>query len=197
MAEKVKSKSVKKSMDKWKRKQWFTVLSSKEFDEKPIGETPAEKEKLVKGRTVHKSLGELTNERQKRYIQINFRIREVKGQNALTDVTGHEVAGNYMNKMIRRRSSKIQTVQTVQTKDGIKVKLKTIAISQRKLDRQKRTVARKKMMEMIAKSAENKEFSPLIQLVIFGVLASKMFKELKKIAPMKRVEIVKSVVLEG
>ena len=88
-------------------------------------------------------------------------------------------------------------MQTVVTKDNRKIKIKTLALSQRKLDRRQEMAIRKGVMESVERSAAKNDFSPFIQLVVFGVLASKLFKDLKKVAPLKRVEIIKSTVLNG
>lgn len=194
---KKKRASAKRTVDKWKRKKWFKVYSSKEFDQKEIAETPAEKDKAVPGRTVMANLGDLTGERQKRHITIKFKITEVKGQQAYTEIVQQEASHGYLNRLIRRKSSKIEAIQTVTTKDSRKVKIKTLALSQKKLDRRQEMAVRKVIVESVEKSAAKNDFSPFIQLVVFGVLASKLFKDLKKVVPLKRVEIIKSTVLKG
>ncbi len=193
---KKKRASAKRTVDKWKRKKWFKVIAPKEFDNKELAETPAEKEKTVMGRTIKANLGDLTGERQKRHITVKFKVFEVQGQMAHTQLVEHVVTPGYVIRLVRRRSSKIEAVQTVTTKDGKKMKIKTIALSQKKLDKRQETAIRKGLIDGIEKSAAEKDFSPFIQLVVFGVLASKMFKDLKKIAPLKRVEIARALVLE-
>ncbi len=195
--EKKKTKPAKRTLDKWKRKKWFKIFAPKEFDKREVGETPADKEKNVLGRTIKTNLVELTGERQKRHVILTFKVNDVKGQQAFTKIVRHEISPIYINRMVRRRMSKIEAVQVVTTKDNKKLKIKTIALSQKKLERRQETAIRKEIIQSIEKSCNRKEFSPLIQLIVFGVLASKLFKELKKIAPLRRVEIVKSIVLEG
>jgi small subunit ribosomal protein S3Ae len=197
MAEQKGKAKGKRTADKWKRKKWFKIFAPPEFDRKEIGETPADKEKNLLGRTVKTTLGELTGERQKRHVVLKFRVNDVKGTQAFTEIVQHEIHHIYMNRMVRRRMSKIEAVQVSTTKDKKKVRIKTVALSQKKLNRKQETAIRNAIIKSIEKSAGKKDFSPLIQLIVFGVLASKLFKDLKKIAPLRRVEIVKSVVLEG
>jgi len=199
MAEEIKKKKSvgKRTVDKWKRKKWFKVYASKEFDKKELTETPSDKENKVMGRTMKGNLGDLTGERQKRHINITFKVVDVQGQQAFTEIVKQEVSPIYINRMVRRKMSKIEVVQTVKTQDGKKIKIKTVALSQKKLERRQQTTIRKQIMENIEKSCAKKDFSSLVQLIVFGVLASKLFKDLRKIAPLKRIEIVKSTVLEG
>ena len=146
---KQKGKSGKRTVDKWKRKKWFKIFAPKDFDKKEIGETPAEKEKHVLGRTILVNLGILTGERQKRHITLTFKINDLKGQQAFTEIVKHEISGSYLNRMVRRKMSKIEAVQTVTTKDGKKIKIKTIALSQKKLNRKQETVIRKEIIARI------------------------------------------------
>ncbi|MAG21939.1 MAG: 30S ribosomal protein S3ae [Candidatus Diapherotrites archaeon] len=194
---KKKKSSGKRTVDKWKRKKWFKIFAPNEFDRKEVGETPATKDKNVMGRTIKINLGDLTGERQKRHINLTFKVYKIEGQQAFTTIVKQEINPIYINRMVRRRMSKIEAVQVVNTADNKKIKVKTIALSQKKLDRKQETMIRKHITENIENSAQKKEFSSLIQLIVFGVLASKLFKDLRKVAPLRRVEIVKTVLVEG
>ena len=102
-----------------------------------------------------------------------------------------------MNRLVRRRASKIEFVQTTQTADKKRIKIKSVALSVRKLSNKQKTSIRKEMGNLITKAVHKKAFPEISQEIIFGVTASKLFKKLTKIAPLKRVEIIKSGLLEG
>lgn len=197
--EKEKKKITKKTstVDKWRKKKWFKIHASQEFDKKVIGETLAEKPKQLENRKIQVSLGNLTNQRQKRHITVVFAIKEVQGQDAFTGIDGHFISNSFINRFVRRKNSRMQTVQTVTTKDGVKIKIKAVIVSGRKLERKQETAIRKIMADRIEKSVGRKDFSQTIQEIVFGVLAAKLFKEAKKIAQLKRSEITKSQVIEG
>jgi len=203
MAEKTEAKQEKKkpvkkakSVDKWKKKLWYTIVAPPEFDRKIIGETVAEKPKNIIGRTIFVDLGQLSGQRQKRHISVLFKVEKVEGNNASTIALGHEIGHGFLNRLVRRRMSKVETTQAIKTSDEKTVKVKSLALSVRKLSRKQEAAVRKKMVEIIEKGSEKKPFSQLSQEMIFGVTASKLFKQLSKIAPLKRVEITKSRVLE-
>jgi small subunit ribosomal protein S3Ae len=201
--EKVSEKQVTKtrkkgrSVDKWKKKQWYNIIAPNEFDRKLLGETVAEKPKTLLGRIVKVDLGQLTGHRQKRHIRVLFKVVKVEGNNASCEVIGHGISHGFLNRLVRRRMSKIDLVQTVKTSDEKNFKIKAVALSVRKLNRKQETAIRKKMEEMLKKSAQKKPFSQFSQEVIFGVVSSKLFKQLTKVAPLKRVEIIKSRLIEG
>lgn len=186
-----------RTVDKWKKKQWFNIIAPAEFDKVAIGETVGEKPKNLEGRIVRVDLGQLAGQRQKRYISVLFRIERVEGNNATCITLGHEASPGFVNRLVRRRTSKVEIVQTLETADKSRVKVKTIALSARKLSRQQEADIRKSMGEMIEKAVEKKPFAQASQEMIFGAIAAKAFKHLIKIAPLKRVEVIKSRLIEG
>jgi len=196
---KEKKKVIKKvrTVDKWKKKQWYNIVAPAEFDKKLLGETIAEKPKNIVGRVITVDLGQLTGQRQKRHISILFKVEKVEGNNASCQTIGHKVSHGFLNRLVRRRMSKIELVQTVKTSDGKRVKVKSLALSVRKLSRNQLADIRKSMAEMVGKAVEKKPFVQASQEIIFGAIASKIFKQLTKIAPLRRVEIIKSRLLEG
>jgi len=198
--EKRENKQVTKktpSAEKWKKKKWFKIHASEEFDKKVIGETPAEKPKLLENRKTRISLRDLTNDSQKRHIEVVFSVKNVEGQEAYTKITGHQINPSYINRLVRRRNSKMETTQLVSTKDNKKIKIKAVTISGKKLAAKQETAIRNTMIEVIEKAVKKKPCSQIVQEIIFGVLAAKVFKDVKKIAQLKRVEITKSQIIEG
>ena len=186
-----------RTVDKWKKKQWFNLVAPNEFDRKPLGETVAEKPKNVVGRVITVDLGQLTGQRQKRHISVLFKVEKVEGKNASCQIVGHSISHGFLNRLVRRRMSKIETVQAVECSDKKRLRIKSMALTVKKLSRKQQTAIRKKMIEAIANAAQKKSFGQFSQEIVFGVIASKLFKQLIKIAPLKRVEIIKSKVLEG
>ncbi len=197
--EKKQPRKVKKSRtsDKWKKKQWYNIIAPAEFDRVVIGETVAEKPKNVEGRIIKVDLGQLTGQRQKRYIGILFKVENVEGNNANCKTLGHEASAGFISRLVRRRMSKVEIVQTLRTADNKRVKVKTIALSVRKLSKKQETDVGKKMTEMMKEIVLKKTYVQASQEMIFGAIASKIFKVLTKIAPLKRIEIIKTRVLEG
>ena len=192
-------KHVRKSrtVDKWKKKQWYNIIAPDEFDKKLLGETVAEKPKNLVGRIIKVDLGQLTGQRQKRHISVLFKVKVVEGNNAGCVTLGHKISQGFLNRLVRRRMSKIEVTQTAETADEKRIKVKSIALSVRKLSKKQKTDISKKTREVVEKSVKKKPFVQVSQEIVFGVVASKLFKQLTKIAPLKRVEIIKSRLLEG
>ncbi len=146
-----KHKLVKKArtVDKWKKKQWFALVGPSDFDKKLLGETVAEKPKNVVGRIIKVDLGQLAGQRQKRHISVIFKVQSVEGNNANCVTIGHTTSQGFLNRLVRRRMSKIEIVQSVGTADDKRVKVKSVALSARKLSGKQETAIRKMMAEAI------------------------------------------------
>ena len=129
--EKAKPKAKKKTVDKWKKKIWYTLYAPAYFDSKPLGETIAEKPEMVQDRIIIVGARELSPAK-KASATISFKVREVKGNKAYTEPILHQVSPDYIRRLVRRRASKIECVQDVVTKDNVKVRVKTLALTVRK-----------------------------------------------------------------
>jgi len=187
----------RRTVDKWKKKTWFSVLAPKEFDRKELGSTIAEKEENVLKRTIWANVRDLTNQPKKQHISILFKVNDVKGSKAHAVAVGHEIKEGYLRKFIRRRCSKIEVVQTAALKNGDSVRIKTVTVTAGKVDRNKETDIRKIMKEVIGKSVAEQDSQQVVSDLVFGSIPQKIFDEAKKIASIKRIEIIKSVIIPG
>ncbi|MCD6434145.1 MAG: hypothetical protein J7L14_00870 [Candidatus Diapherotrites archaeon] len=187
-----KKKTQAKTVSKWKRKQFFEIVAPREFDSKIIGETLANKPEQVIGRTVKVDLNELTKERRATHIILIFKITKVVGNKANTIFIGHELNPSYLGRIIRRRRTKIEVIEFPQTKDRKKVKITLVCVTQGKVSNRVAKAIRKTAKDIIENSARKREFCHFAQEIIFGILSAKIFKAVKKIAPIYRVEVAKS-----
>lgn len=181
----------KKILDKWKKKKWFEVIAPASFDHKVIGETVAEKPEMLAGRTVQKSVRELTRQAKKGHITVLFKIESVQGSNAQTKVLGLEVKPSLLKRVVRRRTSKIEAVQNIETKDGLKARVKTVAVTTRKASKQQETSIRQRVMQEMKELAAKKSFEQLLQEIVFGEAIIALTNTAKKVYPIKKIEVLK------
>ena len=138
---------------------------------------------------------ELSGDFSKQYIKLRFEIDNVAGDVANTKFTGHKTTTDYVRSMIRRGTSRIDASSVVKTKDDRKVKLHVLAVTTRRAKSSQQKYMRQVINELLAETAAEKSFDELIKLVVNGKLASEVYHNAKKIYPLKRVEIIKSKVL--
>lgn len=181
--------------DKWKLKKWYTVIAPPVFNNAVLGTTPADDPLKLIGRVMEVTLYDLTGDFTQVHVHLFFQIIKVEGDKAYTRFKGHELARDYMKSLTRRRSSKIQGIFNVQTKDGYGLRITAVAFTAYRCKTSQKRAIRRIMQNIIVKRAAETTFDELIQAMLFGDLAQEIFQEAKKIYPLRKVEIYKSKLL--
>lgn len=182
----------KRTADKWKKKKWFEIFAPAVLDKKKIAETMAEKPELLMDRVLNMSMRDVTGEIKKGQVYLSLRIDNVQGQKAYTTLTGHRILPGQLNRLIRRNNSKVEVVTDITSKDGLKSRVTALTVTARKVPRDKRTAIRKIMLAALGELAGKKNQEEMVQDFVFGATATGMIGEVKKVASVKRIEIVKS-----
>ncbi len=180
-----------KVVDPWKTKKWYVIKSPQIFGEKEVGLTAAQEDDMLIGRKVEVLGSEVTGSLSHLQYLLWFKINRVVGSEARTDFVGYELERSYMKRLTRRHSSKVEVVFDVTTRDNKKLHVKAIAWTAVKVSRPKRTDMRKIMVEMITEEASKKEKDELMKDFIAGDITKKIAERLRKIAPIRRVEVAK------
>ena len=182
--------------DTWKDKQWYKIVTPKEFGDADIGTTPARDSSMLLKRTVESSMRELSGDFSKQYIKLFFQIKDVAGETANTDFVGHQVTSDYVRSMIRRGTSRIDAITPVTTQDNKKMKVHVLAITIKRAKSSQQKFFRETMERIVIETATERSFRDLVEDIVTGKLASTIYHETKKIYPLKRVEIVKTRVIQ-
>jgi len=185
-----------KTINKWKNKNWYPVEAPEMFEKKEIGDTPALTEEDLIERTVETSLRDITGKRSHNNIRIKFQIKEVEGGTGKAQVKSFNVTRGYIRKNIRKGRSIIKNTQTIEMNSKT-LKVTTYAFTVSEVHSSQKKEIRRVMEKELQKQAEENDFNPLIQKMIFGKTATSLFKKAKEIAPIKRVEITKCEVERG
>lgn len=183
------------SKDKWKAKKWFKVIAPALFGSANLGLVPASDENSIIGRKIETTLYDLTGDFNAIYSHLYFQIIKVEGDNAYTRFKGYELSRDFIKSLIRRKSTKIEHVLIVNTKDNYKLKVKTLALTTYKIQRSQQASMRHIIEDIITKRAQESTFDEFVKSMIFESLSNDLFQSLKKIAPLRKVEIAKSRVL--
>ena len=187
--------TTRKAKEKWKTKTWFKVLAPDMFGGQEIAETPADEPTKMVGRIVPVSLHELTGDFSKSHIKLTFIINNLRGNEATTVYQGHTLTSDYVRRMTRRKHSKMDGVYDVQTRDGYVVRIKSMAITEKRIQSAQEKLLRKFTGETITKLGSSSTLAELVKAIISGDLAKAIFKACKHIYPIKRVDISKSRIL--
>jgi small subunit ribosomal protein S3Ae len=187
--------AARKVKDKWKAKTWYNVLAPTSFDQVTVAETLADEPEKLKNRVSEVSLQDITNDFRKSHIKLYFEINEIEGTNAHTRFIGLTLTSDYLRRMIRRKRSKVDGIYDVRTKDGARVRIKPFATTDHRIQNSQKKVIRNIMKKTISDQARASTLSAFVKTIIDGKLGSEIYKNCKKIYPVKRVEIYKTHVL--
>ena len=186
----------KGKVDKWKTKSWYNVLAPELFERKEIAQIVATEDNDLVDRVVEVGMDELTGDHTHGYANLKFRVNEVKGRNALTTFIGHELSRNYLKTMVRRRKSVIREVVDAVTKDGKGMRIKVVVFTGVRIKANAKTGIRLAVEEIVKNHCKGITLAQLEQEVLFKKFSSFIYKQIKKIAPVRRVEIRKTELKE-
>ncbi|MEW6328799.1 MAG: 30S ribosomal protein S3ae [Candidatus Micrarchaeota archaeon] len=185
-----------KLVDKWKTKNWYTVYAPEMFESREIAHLVAGDESSLINRRIQVSLADLIGDMSQVYTILHFRITGVKGKSAYTKFIGHELSKSYLRTLVRRRRNIISEVVDATTKDGVPVRIKLNIFTARKASGRARTATHLALVEETKARAKEMDFSQLEQEIVFGKFPGRLFNRIKKIVPIKRVEVRKTEVAE-
>jgi small subunit ribosomal protein S3Ae len=188
------SKRRRRTVDKWKGKEWYTIQTPSYFGNLDIGETVAGDPEKVVGRRVETTLYDITNDFNQIHVKLLFQIMEVKNKIAYTEFQGHVFTRDYLRSLIRRGSSRIDGIFNVTTKDGYALRLTAIVLTLSRAKTTQQHIIRKIMEDIIQKKAEELTFQQFVQQVVLGKVGSEIYNAAKKITALRKCEIMKSKV---
>ncbi|MBS3156369.1 hypothetical protein J4413_04045 [Candidatus Woesearchaeota archaeon] len=177
------------SLTKKGKKKWYTISSTSHFKEKSLGETPAyEPERLI-GRIVSTSMSNLTGNIRMQNVKISFKIKEVKDNNALTELVGYEVSSAHIKRIVRPGRDRVDASFIKKTKDGVKVVVKPLLLTRFNTHNSVRSELKKKCEEFFDKLFSETDYNLFISELISNRIHGSMKEFLNKTYPLGGVEI--------
>ena len=182
-----------KVRDKWKLKQWVTVLASPSFGNAPIGRVPITDVEKPAGRVVETTLYDILKQDPQHYsFKLYFQIDRVDGDTAYTILKGHEFSREYLRSLIRRGSSMSDFIKDYKTKDGYTVRVYTIALSQGRMNSSKKHEIRMIVDKIMEERAASLTYDQFVQETVLQKLASDVYNEAKKVTRLRHVGVRKT-----
>jgi len=184
--------SKKRVRDKWRSKDWFSIVAPQYFGSTELGSIPADGPSKLVGRVVDATLYDLTNDFAHQYLKMFFQVSDIEGKTARTVFKGHEYSRDYLRSLVRRKTTRIDTLQNITTKDGYQLRLAVCAFTLTRIRTTQEQAIRAVMKRIVEEKAKALTFDQLVQEVVLGKIASDVYNEAKKVAPMRHVGIRKS-----
>jgi small subunit ribosomal protein S3Ae len=121
-----------------------------------------------------------------------FQVSNVEGKTAQTIFKGHEYSRDYLRSLVRRRTTRIDTLVNITTKDGYQLRLAVCAFTLSRIRTTQEHVIRAIMKKTVEQKAKELNFDQYVQEIVLGKIASDIYNEAKKVAPLRHVGIRKS-----
>jgi small subunit ribosomal protein S3Ae len=188
----VKKSQIGRKVEGWKAKGWYKIHVPEVFGKTYIGDTISSDPATVMGRILQTTLGEIIQDYTKQHIKIRVKVTSVAGDAAYTDFVGHELTRDYMRSMVKRRTSRIDTILPVTTKDGKILRITMTCLTLTRANLSQVHAIRNAMTQFIQSYAASREFAAFVKEMVSGEITKELFKLVKPIYPLRRVEIIKS-----
>lgn len=187
--------TIRKVKDKWRSKEWYRVLAPDMFNNTQIAETLSDDSAKIIGRVTEVTMQDLTGDFSKMHIKLLFKINEVNGFDARTRFIGHTLTSDYIRRLTRRKHSKTDGVFDVLTKDKAQIRVKPMAVTEKRIQVSQQQAIRNIMGKVIKRQAAKSMHAEFIREMLSGNISKNILKACKPIYPLKRVEIRRSEVL--
>ncbi|HUJ84332.1 MAG TPA: 30S ribosomal protein S3ae [Candidatus Acidoferrales bacterium] len=181
--------------DKWRGKAWYMVVAPSFFGNVELGSIPAEDPKLLIGRVVEATLYDITADFSHHYLKMFFQVNEIDAKTAKTLFKGHEYSRDYLRSLVRRRTTKVDSLINLTTKDGYKLRIAVSALTLSRIKTSQEKIIRKIMDRTIHEKAEALSLDQFVQEMVLGKIASDIYNQAKEVAPLRHVGIRKSKLL--
>lgn len=186
MAEKKHVKKVQK-----KKKKWVTITAPKVFRTADLGEIPVTDEESLIGRTIKVNMMTLLKDPKKQNMNTSFIIKKIDDGKAITESYSFEIAPSSIKRFVKRRKDKIEDSFVCKTKDGKKIRVKPILITNGKVNNSTATEIRRCVRHNLAKHVASHTLDDFISGLILSKSIMKIKDLVKKIYPVKILEIRK------
>jgi len=181
--------------DKWKMKKWYEVIAPQSLGGVSLGTTPADDPDKLIGRVIETTLYDITGDISQVHVKLYFQIISVEENKAITRFKGHELARDYMRSLVRRKSSKIQGIFDITTKDGYVLRMTIVVLTSYRCKTSQKRAIRRVMREYIYKKASELTLDELIQEIMSYKISNEIMELARKIYPVRRVEVYKTKLL--
>jgi small subunit ribosomal protein S3Ae len=186
------SKRRGRTKDKWRDKKWYNVVSPPYFGGVDLGAVPADDPAKLVGRIVDGTLYDITNDFAHQYLKLYFRVEEVEGKTAHTVFKGHEYSRDFLRSLVRRRTTRVDGIFNVTTKDSYGLMLAVSVFTLSRIKTSQEHDIRAIMNKIIKEKSSALTFDQFVQELVLGKIASDIYNEAKKISPLRHVGVRKS-----
>ncbi len=190
------SKPARRVRDRWRSKVWYSLFTPSYFGEQNIANVPCAEPTDVVGRVVENTLYDITGDFAHQSTKLYFAVTSLNGQRADTVLKGHEYSTDYLRSLVRRGSSRVDSITDQVTKDGFSTRISVVAFAGGRLNAGQQHGLRALMRRILGEKASSLTYDQFAQEMVLGKIGSDIYNEAKKIAPLRHVGVRKSKLMK-
>jgi small subunit ribosomal protein S3Ae len=165
------------------------VTAPRYFGDVELGAVPVDEPEKLIGRTVDSTLYDVTGDFSHQYLKMYFQISEVDGKTARTVFKGHEYSRDYLRSLVRRRTTKVDGLFCITTKDGYILRIAVSAFTLSRVRTSQEKAIRAIMARIMKEKGNSLTLDQFAQEMVLGKIASDIYNEAKKMAPLRHVGV--------
>ena len=174
---------------------WYPIRAPNYLGNGIVGETPVTKFGSPIDRVMKIPLNLITGNIRHIFIDVFLRIVDVKDGEAKTVYWGHELTRDRVERMVRKRTSRVDVITDVKTKDGVLLRIKPLIITDGRADYSVQKEIRKRTEALLNENISKMKLEEFLKDVFEGTLQKVINAKVKEVHPIKHVEIRKVEVL--
>jgi len=174
---------------------WYPIRAPDYLGNGIVGETPVTKFGSPIDRVMKIPLNLITGNIRHIFIDVFLRIVDVKDGEAKTVYWGHELTRDRVERMVRKRTSRVDVITDVKTKDGVLLRIKPLIITDGRADYSVQKEIRKRTEALLNENIPKMKLEEFLKDVFEGTLQKVINAKVKEVHPIRHVEIRKVEVL--
>ena len=179
------------------KKQWYPIRATKAFDSTFLGESYVAAPSMLLNRNLTLNLANLTGDIKQQGINLKFLISEVSEDDAgIANVISYEASPSQLRRLVRRGVEILNDSITCTTADNKQVRVKPFAVTKTQTSKRKLTMMRAYLRKALNDEVGRHSFDDLIRSVVGNKLQVSLKGGVKKIYPVRALEIKKLEMLQ-
>jgi small subunit ribosomal protein S3Ae len=178
----------KKQTVKTVKKKWYEIQSQGYFQNK-LGESLLDDPQKLVGRKMKVNLMDLTNNVRMQQITLKYVVEKLEGDKGMAVWKDYEMSPTFLKRMIRRRTTRIDSSFIARTQDNQLIRIKPMVIARNNLSTPLRSEIRKATIQFFAEKIMGLQQHEVLGAVISGGMQKELKKKLSTYAPIKSVEV--------
>ena len=174
---------------KVKKKKWYPILASKNFNEQLLGESYVSDPEQLSNKFVNINLSTLTGNFRDQNLNLTFKVYSIVESKARTVLIRYTMLPSFLKRFVRRDKSKVTDSFIVKDKTGKRIRVKPLIITHNLAAKSQQTQLRKLVKDFTKKYLQKITFDDFIAELMKKMFQKNLRNVLKKVTPIKFAEI--------